>query len=108
MILITRTDSQNKDFINLVRHLDAELAKQDGSDHHFYDQFNKIDDLKFIVVAYENEFPVGCGAMKEFESNTMEIKRMYVPPGFRRTGVAAKILSELEKWAAEMSFNKYV
>ena len=46
VIEIIRTDSENKDFIELVRHLDAELAIRDGDDHAFYAQFNKIAKLK--------------------------------------------------------------
>ena len=33
MINITRTDSDNPDFIELVKHLDADLAIRDGADH---------------------------------------------------------------------------
>src|ERR1700741_3898623 len=72
MIHIIRTDSDNKDFIELVRHLDADLAEKDGDDHSFYAQFNKIDKIKYAVVAYENEKPLGCGAIKEFGPGTME------------------------------------
>ena len=78
MIQIKRTNSENRDFIELVRNLDADLAEKDGDEHSFYAQFNKIDKIKFVAVAYENEKPVGCGAIKEYEPNTMEIKRMYV------------------------------
>ena len=104
MIQLIRTDSENKDFIKLVKSLDAYLAEKDGDDHAFYSQFNKIDKIKFVVVAYENETPVGCGAIKEFSSNAMEIKRMYVTPESRGKRIATKILSELEKWATELSF----
>lgn len=43
MAKMLRTDSYNPDFIELVRHLDAELAERDGAEHEFYAQFNKID-----------------------------------------------------------------
>jgi GNAT superfamily N-acetyltransferase len=36
----------------------------------------------------------------------MEIKRMYVKPESRGKGIASKILSELEAWASELSYNK--
>ena len=108
MTQLIRTNSQNKDFIKLVRELDADLAQRDGNDHPFYAQFNKIDTIKFAVVAYENEIPVGCGAIKEHGPDAMEIKRMYVIPGNRGKGIAAKILSELENWAAELSYVKCI
>jgi len=108
MIQIIRTNSENKDFIELVKHLDIELAERDGEDHPYYAQFNKIDKIKFVVIAYKNEKPVGCGAIKQYEPRTMEIKRMYVLPENRGRGIANKILSELETWTTELSFKKCI
>jgi putative acetyltransferase len=108
VIKIIRTDSNNRDFIELVKNLDADLAERDGNDHSFYDQFNKIDKIKQAVVAYENNKPMSCGAMKEFDQNSMEIKRMYTLPEGRGKGIATKILSELEKWATELSYKKCI
>ncbi|MES2373981.1 MAG: GNAT family N-acetyltransferase [Bacteroidota bacterium] len=108
MIQLLRTDSENKDFIELVRALDADLAERDGADHAFYSQFNKITKIKFAVVAYENEIPVGCGAIKEYDADSMEVKRMYVTPGNRGKGIATQVLIALENWAVEMSYKKTV
>ena len=105
---IIRTNSKNQDFIDLVRHLDAELAITDGDEHSFYDQFNKIDQIKFVVILYENDKAIGCGAIKEFDTETTEIKRMYVKDAYRGKGVATKILTELEKWSVELSYLKCV
>ena len=41
--------------------------------------------------------------MKLFGTDAMEIKRMYVPPEKRGSGIASKVLSELERWAGELS-----
>src|SRR5258705_10369172 len=100
MLKIIRTDSSNKDFQNFVSALDADLRIRDGEDHSFYAQYNKIDTLKYAIVAYQNETPAGCGAIKEYSPGTMEVKRMYVPPHKRGRGIATSILIELEKWAA--------
>jgi putative acetyltransferase len=108
MINLLRTDSDNPDFIGLVRYLDADLAKRDGADHSFYAQFNKIDKIKHAVVAYENGTPISCGAIKEYSPTTMEVKRMYTLPESRGKGIAGKILSELEQWAAELGYEKCV
>jgi len=108
MIELIRTDSTNKDFIELVKHLDADLLVRDGKEQSFYAQFNKIDMIKNVVVAYRANKPVGCGAMKEFSENTMEIKRMFTLPEQRGEGIATKILTELEKWAKELGYEKCV
>ena len=108
MISVTRTDSDNQDFIDLVKYLDADLAERDGSDHSFYAQFNKINKIKYVVIAYENGKPVGCGAIKEYEPNIMEVKRMYTALESRGKGIASKVLTELENWANELLYEKCI
>ena len=108
MLTLKRTQSDDEDFIALVKSLDADLAIRDGEDHSFYSQFNKIDKIKHVVIAYEGEQPVGCGAIKEFSTDAMEVKRMYVSPRARRHGVATKILIALEAWASELDYRKCI
>lgn len=108
MLKIIRTDSDNADFQALVRLLDEDLAIRDGAEHAFYAQFNKIDSLKNTVVAYQDESPVGCGAFKPFDDESVEIKRMFVRPENRGRGVAGEILRELEDWAQELDFKSTV
>jgi len=108
MIDLIRTDFQNPDFVKLVSLLDAYLKISDGVEHSFYDQFNKIDGLKNVVVAYENNIPVGCGAFKKHNDLFVEIKRMYVTPSGRRKGIASKVLGELECWAKELNHSKCI
>jgi putative acetyltransferase len=108
MLKLIRTDSNNQDFIALVKLLDAELAERDGSEHSFYSQFNKIDKIKHAVVAYENNVPLACGAIKEYSSTTMEIKRMFTAPEGRGKGIASEVLAELEKWTTELSYQKCI
>lgn len=108
MITLTRTTSENKDFVELVRLLDADLSERDGEDHAFYAQFNKIDMIKHAVVAHQAEQPVGCGAVKAYAAGTGEVKRMFVRPEFRGKGIAGAILGELETWANEIGFHTLI
>ncbi|NOU59078.1 GNAT family N-acetyltransferase [Marinifilum caeruleilacunae] len=103
-----RTNSRNNDFIALVQELDADLAIRDGDEHAFYAQFNTIDHLNHVLVLYLEEQPVGCGAIKEYDTAVMEIKRMYVKPDFRGQVLATKILMELEIWAKELGAEKCI
>jgi len=107
MITLKRTSSENLDFHSLVVSLDADLKIRDGEDHLFYSQYNKIDRIKFVVIAYDKDkTPIGCGAIKEYSADTMEIKRMFVLPDRRGLGIASAILKELEKWTIELDFEK--
>jgi len=108
MITLIRTNAQHPHFIELVRGLDADLAVRDGRDHDFYNQFNKIDTIKYTVVAYEDNKPVGCGALKEYAPTIIEVKRMYTLPDSRGKGLAYQVLKELENWAKEMNYEKCI
>lgn len=109
MPTIERTNSDNVDFQNLVLELDKDLAIKNGDTNEFFAQYNKIDLIKNVVVAYEaNGIAVGCGAMKEYEEGIMEIKRMFVPVEKRGSGIAGIILSELQLWAKELGYKKCI
>ena len=107
-IQIKRTNSENRDFINLVKELDAFLKITDRDEHDFYNQFNHIDVLKNIVVIYFNEIAVGCGAIKKYDDITVEVKRMFVCLEKRGSGVAQKMLQELEIWAKELGYQECI
>ncbi|MCC3160436.1 GNAT family N-acetyltransferase [Hymenobacter sp. 15J16-1T3B] len=104
MLRLLRTDSDNADFRALVRLLDQDLQVRDGAEHGFYAQFNKVDAIRHVVVAYQDDEPVGCGAFKPFEADSVEIKRMFVQPVHRGRGVAQAVLTELEGWARELGY----
>ena len=108
MINTVRTDAGNPDFISLVHLLNADLAIRDGEDHGFYMQYNKLETIKHVLVAYENSEAVGCGAIKKYGPRIMEIKRMFTHPDHRSKGIASKILSELESWARELEYEKCI
>ena len=105
---LKRVNSENQDFIDLVKDLDFYLALKDGEEHVFYAQFNKITGLQHCVVLYDGENPVGCGAIKPYDESTAEVKRMFVKPEFRGKGLGEKILGELENWAKELGFNNTI
>lgn len=107
-ISFKKTDSNDPDFISLVKELDFYLALKDGEEHNFYAQFNKISNLNYCLVLYEDNIPAGCGAIKPFDADTMEVKRMFVEDKFRRKGYGTGILNELEKWAKDLGYKSTI
>ena len=105
---LKRTDSDDLDFRKLVVDLDKYLAEVDGEEHSYYAQFNGIAEIPNVIVAYEGDEPVGCGAFKRYDDSTVEIKRMYVAPDHRGKRIGAQILSELEAWASELGFESTI
>jgi putative acetyltransferase len=107
-IKVVRSDSANVDFRELVILLDRDLAVRDGDEHAFYAAYNKIDALATVVLAFEHEYAVGCGAFKKYTDQVAEIKRMFVRPEYRGQGIAAKVLVELEDWAVELGYSETI
>jgi putative acetyltransferase len=58
-------------------------------------------DIAVFLIAYDEQRPVGCGALRLIGDDAGEIKRMYVVPALRGTGVSVSILTALESWAVE-------
>ncbi|HEX9980985.1 MAG TPA: GNAT family N-acetyltransferase [Flavobacterium sp.] len=108
MISCIRTTSEHIDFRHLVAQLDAVLQILDGDEHSFYAQYNKIDRIRYAVVAFDENEAAGCGAIKQYSEDTAEVKRMFVAPEFRNKGIASVLLSELEKWAGELGFKRCI
>ena len=108
MLQLQRTTSKNKEFQQLVQELDAYLAVTDGDEHDFYNQFNKIEGLQHVVVAYLGEKAVSCGAIRPFDKETMEVKRMFTSLESRGKGIASQVLAALENWSQELGYKKCV
>lgn len=107
-IEISRTNSENEDFRKLINELDKYLTSADEQAHSQCKQYNKLDAIKHVVVAYLGDKAVGCGAIRAYEQNTIEVKRMFVSQDVRGRGVATKILEELEVWAKELEFERSI
>lgn len=105
---LLRTDSSNDDFQTLVTFLDAELKIRDGDEHPFFAQFNNLDNIKHVVLAYADNHAVGCGAFRSYQEGVVEIKRMYVRAEYRGRGIASVVLSGLEVWARESGFTSCI
>ncbi|GAC1422339.1 MAG: GNAT family N-acetyltransferase [Flavisolibacter sp.] len=108
MIQLVRSDSRNKDFMQLVEALDKDLSQRDGEDHAHYAPLNQIQNINQVVIAYNASKAMACGGMKQYSNEAVEIKRMFTTPEGRRMGLATLVLKELEAWALELDFKKCV
>jgi len=108
MITIKRTTSDDHNFQELVKLLDLELQERDGEEHSFYAAFNKTNTLNHVVVAYDQDEAIGCGALRTYSNDTMEVKRMFVPLHKRGQGIASFVLFALEIWCKELGIKKCI
>lgn len=101
---LKRTTTADEDFQFLVHKLDHELWNELLEDQATYDQYNKVPDIKTAVLIYDGEQAVACGCFKEFDSTTIEIKRMYVEKPRRGKGLSKMVLQALEACAKELGY----
>ncbi|MEP6950275.1 MAG: GNAT family N-acetyltransferase [Ginsengibacter sp.] len=80
----------------------------DGEEHLFYAQLNKTDTIRHVIVAYDNDEYLGCGAIREYSKDVMEVKKMYVLPSNRGKGIASIVLKQLEDWSKELNCKELV
>ncbi len=103
-----RTGPHDPAFRSLVVELDKDLAIRDGDEHAFFAQYNKLDEIKHVVLVMNGDQPAGCGALKQLDTNTVEIKRMFTAPAHRQQGIASTVLLELERWATQLGYTRCV
>ena len=66
------------------------------------------DDITAFFVAFDNDTPVGCGGLRELDPTEAEVKRMFVDPSSRGTGVSTAILARLEQFGRERGYSRLV
>jgi putative acetyltransferase len=103
-----RTNAKNKQFLELVKHLDASLAVTDGELHEFYNQFNGLEHIHHVLVFYNDNEAVACGALKKFSLKSVEIKRMFTLETHRCKGIGSLVLEHLEQWAKDLKYTSCV
>ena len=99
-----RTSTSDPDFIYLIASLDNELWFELHEDQATYDQYNKVPGISTAIIVYDKEKPIACGCYKEYNTSTVEIKRMFVEKHYRGHGIAKLLLEKLENWARENGF----
>ena len=108
MLTLKRTTSEDKDIKCLVGLLDEYLISIHGERQNKYHETNAIDRINTAIVAYWDEIPVGCGCFKTIDSESVEIKRLFVKREYRNRNIATAILHELETRIKECSYSHAV
>jgi GNAT superfamily N-acetyltransferase len=93
-VLIQNREVTHPDVTLLVRAAEQELLTRYPDEH-----VSPVDPLARFVVAYVMGEPVGCGAIVTVAPGVAEVKRMWVRPANRRTGVGRRVLAALERRA---------
>lgn len=101
--MIRRESISSPAATRLIGALNAELSRlypEEGTAEHFRLTADEVAAGRgAFLVAYLDDEPLGCGAVRLLDDATAEIKRMFVVPHARARGVGRRLLAELEAQA---------
>jgi GNAT superfamily N-acetyltransferase len=96
---------------HLISRLNTELEArypEEGANFFRLDPEEVVEGRGAFLVAYVNDKPAGCGAVRMIEPTVAEIKRMYVDPSLRGRRVGRRIVLALEAQAIELGAKRIV
>jgi putative acetyltransferase len=109
-MIYKNTNGSNPDFIELCRLLDDYLNELAGGEENRsqYIQYNTLQAIHDVVIAYDNDIPAGCAGFKRYNADTAEVKRVFVKKKYRGQGIAKQLINSLEIRAKEKGYGKLV
>lgn len=97
---IKQVRAEHIDFIKLTKQLDSQLqvigSEETEDEREKYDSLNQLDNISWVLIAYDGNTLIGCAAIKRLDDKTVEVKRVFVDDKYRGLGIARKLISELE------------
>ena len=105
-----RTDGKNKDFIENCRLLDMDLDRRVGKKikRDKYKKFNQLDEIQQAIVVYENNKIVGGGAIRKYDDENIELKRVFVHTEYQGQGIGSQLVFLLIEWAKELGYKRMI
>lgn len=105
-----RTDGNNKDFIENCKLLDMDLDRRVGKkiDRNKYTKYNLLDEIQEAIVVYEDNKAIGGGAIRKYDKDNIELKRVFVHPEYQGQGIGSKLVSLLIEWAMELGYKRMI
>ena len=105
-----RTDGKNEDFIENCRLLDMDLDRRVGRQikREKYQKFNQLDEIREAIVVYDNGKPVGGGAIRRYDDENVELKRVFVHNEYQGQGIGSRLVSLLIEWAAQLGYRRMI
>ena len=101
------TNGSNTDFVVLCHELDAYLNHIVGGEENRaqYIPYNSLDDIHDAFVAYDGDQAVGCAAIKRYDDESAEVKRVFIREEYRRQGISKELMKLLEQTAKEQGYS---
>ena len=101
------TNGDNSDFIELCHSLDNFLNELVGGEENRaeYIPYNRLDDIHDVIIAYDDDIPVGIASFKKYDDECAEVKRVFIKQKYRGRGISNKLMELLENAAKEKGYH---
>lgn len=105
-----RTDGRNEDFIENCRLLDIDLDRRVGKKikRDKYKKYNLLDEIQQAIVVYEGDMAIGGGAIRRYDDENIELKRVFIHTEYQGQGIGSRLVSLLIEWAAELGYKRMI
>ena len=117
---LDQSDYSIKQAGSLADYAAAELlilqyVKELGVDLEFQDLISELKNLPtiygppqgaLILVRSPESQPAGCAGIRSWQEPIAELKRMYIRPEFRKTGIGAKLLDHAIRAAHQLGYHR--
>ncbi len=105
-----RTNGTDKDFIENCRLLDMDLDRRVGKKikRDKYKKYNQLDEIKEAIVVYEDDKVIGGGAIRRYDDENIELKRVFVHAEYQGQGIGSRLVSLLIEWAVELGYKRMI
>jgi GNAT superfamily N-acetyltransferase len=110
-ITIARAELTDPASRALIQALNAELSEmypEPGANHFGLDPEQVAAGRGAFLVVRRDGVPVGCGALRTLDARTGELKRMYVDPATRGSGLGRRLVEALEAEARALGLRRLV
>ena len=109
-MIFYRTNGANADFIENCRLLDMDLDRRVGKKikRDKYRKYNQLDEIREAIVVYEDNKAIGGGAIRRYDDENVELKRVFVHTEYQGRGIGSRLVSSLIEWAMELGYRRMI
>ncbi len=104
------TDGTNPDFVRFSADMEQyyNVLAGGAENRRTFITHNSLADIHHVLMVYQGTVPVGCGAWKQYDQRSAEMKRIWVPEAYRGRGIARQLIARLEENARESGFSAII
>ena len=70
--------------------------------------YNLSESISDVLIAYIDDVAAGCAGLKKYSESDVEIKRVWVEPGYRGKHIATELMDRIEEKARKLGFERAV